>query len=238
MDSWAYFYDFWMQAGFLEDYNYTHPKCVNMEIDCHPKAVVDFEMLYTDSPSNEFFKIGSVLDASRNVDVIASQARACVLHNVFNRTGHQDLNMHQASRPFPELPMEYKFTLPQFDRMFNRTIELRNKYLEEPLSLRPHVNDFVNTLNKYLSDNTAEFLETVDLFLEEFVAGVFGDQNCENSIGSEFTVCNFMRNRENHDIFIDGFFPDNFPYEDWLTVRNSTMTRSLFFCTRKLLLFF
>ena len=219
MDSWFYFYDFWMQGGFLEEYNYTHKKCMNMEIDCQPKTVVDFESLYTAAPTEDFLKIGSVLDASENVDIISSQARACVLRNVFNRTGHQDLNMHQASRPFPDLPMEYKFTLPQFDRMFNRTIELRNKYLEEPLSLKPHADEFVSILNGYLSENTPEFFETVDLFLEEFVAEFLGDPNCQASVGTELNVCEYMINRLNHGIFSDSFFPDNFPYEDWLVVR-------------------
>ncbi len=219
IEAWFFFYDFWMQGGFMEYQNETHTKCLNMEIECHPQEVVDFENLYTDAVTEDFLKIGSVLDASKNVDVISSQARECVLHNVFNRTNHQDLNMHQASRPYPELPEEYKFTLGQLDKIFNRTIELRDKYIEEPYSFKPHAGDFVNILNSYLSTNTPEYLETVDLFLEDFVAEVLGDTNCQTSVGTELMVCEYMINRLNHDIFSNGFFPDNFPYEDWLTVR-------------------
>ncbi len=87
-----------MQGSFMEHDNVTHPKCLNMEIECHPQEVIDFENLYTDAPTTDFLKIGSVLDVSKNVDVISSQARACgVLHNVFNRTNHKHLNIHQGS---------------------------------------------------------------------------------------------------------------------------------------------
>ena len=87
MDVWYNFYDFWMQAGFDEDNNETHVNCQyeNTEIDCNPKAIVAFENLYTDFPSADFLKIGAVLDNLNDVEVIAEQARACVLLNVFNR---------------------------------------------------------------------------------------------------------------------------------------------------------
>jgi len=219
IDNWFNFYDFWMSAGFSEDDNSTHANCVNNDIDCQPIAVVDFESLYTDTPTVDFNRIAAVLDASKNVDVIANQARACVVEKVFKRTGQSDLNMHQAARPNPELPMLYKFTLPMFDRIYNRTIELRNKYLQEPHILRPHVDIFVANLNNYIVENEAEFLETVDLYLEDFVEGVFGDINCGTSVGHEYSVCDFMKNKDSHAIFSDGYYPDNFPYEDWLMER-------------------
>ena len=43
---------------------------------------------------------------------------------------------------------------------------------------------------------------------------------CANSVGNELIVCNFMEDRNNHDIFSDGFYPDNFPYDDWLKERS------------------
>ena len=204
----------------MEDQNETHHRCLYSEINCHPQEIVDFENLYTNTPSNDFLKIGAVLDALNDVEVISSQARACVLHNVFNRTGHQDLNMHQGSRPFPELIEQYVITVPQFARLYNRTIELRNKYSTEPYSSEGHANVLVNILNSYIASYTNEFNNEVDLFLEEFVADELEDPGCQTSVGIESTVCAFMMNKVNHDVFSNGFYPDNFPYESWLKVNS------------------
>jgi hypothetical protein len=219
MDAWYTFNDFWMQGGYRVDKGSVHPRCLNSEIDCQPKDVIDFDNLYSSSPSNEFLKIGAVLDASPNVQVISDQARECVLRNVYNRTGHQDLNMHQGSRPFPDLPMQYLFTLPQLERMFNRTIELRNKYSTEPLSLKPHASEFVAILDKFINDNTPEYYREVEFFLEEFVTSELGDFECGNLDGTEEVVCTFMKNRLNHAIFSNNDYPDDFPYTIWLKVR-------------------
>ena len=214
--SWYYFYDFWMQGGFMEHKNETHSKCKDLDIECQPQTLVDFENMFSKNLNDDFLKIGNVLDASTDVEVVSDQARACVLGNMMNRTDHQDLNMHQASRPFPDLPHEYLFKVPQFDRMFNRTYELRNKVSVEPLSLKPLANELVRVLNKYIAENSPEFLFAIDKLLEEFVTDVLHDAYCANSVGNELTVCNFMKDWNNHDIFTDGFYPDNFSYDDWL----------------------
>lgn len=219
INSWFWFYDFWMQAGFMEDQNMTHIKCV-YDLDCQPKQVVDFENLYSAEISDDFHRISQLLDSARDIDIIADQARACVLHNVFNRTGHQELNMHQASRPFANRTSEYIFTLPQYDRIMNRTIELRDKYSMEPLSLIEHADYLTQILDRYINENTAEFFHTVDLHLEEYVTEEFGDAECNNLVGDELTICNFIRNKNNHAIFFDNWYPDDFPYEEWFKVRN------------------
>jgi len=226
IEAWYRFYDFWMQAGYQEDRNETHNKCIyeNTEIDCEPKALVDFENIYTDQPNVDFHKIGAVLDNLDDVEVIAEQARSCVLLNVFNRTNHHDLNMHQASRPDPDLPMEYKFTLNQLDRVFNRTIMLRDRYLEEPHSLKPLAGDLVSTLNRYLVQNTPEYFEAVDITLEEFALEEFGSENCTGvAEGTESYICNVLVNKENLLVFFDGYYPDDFPYLDWLRDRSILM---------------
>ena len=97
--SWYYFYDFWMQGGFMEHKNETHSKCTDLDIECQPQTLVDFENMFSKNLNDDFLKIGNVLNASTDVEVVSDQARACVLGNVMNRTDHQDLNMHQASRP-------------------------------------------------------------------------------------------------------------------------------------------
>lgn len=225
IDSWFAFHDFWMQGGFVESWNMTHFRCDPNEkgysIDCQPKQVVDFESLYSSSITDDFERIGGLLDASRDVEPIAQQARACVLHNVFNRTGHQDLNMHQASRPSPELTSEYNFTLPQYAKLMNRTIDLRDKYTEEPLASIPHADNFVRILNRYINENTNEFYDVVDNYLKDHVTkisfpGTGGD--CNTLEGVEVTICNFIKYKENHGIFFDGFYPLRFPYSNWLKV--------------------
>ena len=238
-DAWFDFYDFWMQSGFMEDKNETHFRCLWSEIDCQPVELVDFENLYTGDPTDDFRKIGSVLDNARDVDVIAAQARDCVLFHVYNRTEHSGLNLHQASRPNPNITEEYIFLLPQFDRIMNRTIELRNKYsygiqdhTNYTLNSTLHSDVLVNIVNRYIGENTAEFFDSVDIFLDEYVIFEFEievDVPADDSIdpppvecvdlnATETIVCNFMKDKNNHDIFFDGFYPDDFPYPDWLNV--------------------
>jgi len=219
IDSWFDFYDFWMQAGFQEERNETHSRCRNMNIDCQPQELVDFENIYKDTPTTDFWKIGAVLDALNDVEVISQQARACVLFNIYNRTGNRDIAMHQGSRPFPDRPLEYKFTLSQNDRMFNRTIMLRDKYLTGDLSLKLKAGSLVDILNDYIDQNTAEYFEAVDEFLSEFIESEFGTSDCNTLGGTEATLCNYVGNKDNMAIFGDTFFPDDFPYNVWLTER-------------------
>ena len=134
MDNWFNLYDFWMQDGFEEHNDQMHINCIDekVNIECQPQTIIDFENMYSINLNDDFLKVGRVLDASKDVSVISEQARACVLNNVMSMTDHKDLNMHQVSQPYPDLPHEYLFNVSQFDRMFNQTIELRNSFLLSP----------------------------------------------------------------------------------------------------------
>ena len=226
MNRWFNFIDFWMTGGFVEWKNETHTRCLYSEIDCHPKTVIDFDHFYQENPTNEFSKITDVLDSSVNVEVIAAQARACVLDKVFNRT-----ELHNANRPFPDLQPMYRFTVPQFDRILNRTIELIEKFgSEEPLAFQAVepappsyytiVPELLRILEKYNLDNYAEYQTESVIFLEEWVENKYGTTDCTTlDDATDVTVCTFMKNKDNHDIFTDGYYPDDFPYDDWLEVR-------------------
>jgi hypothetical protein len=55
-------------------------------LDCKPKTVIDFDVFFNEHPTTEFYKLGTFLDASDNVEVIAKQARACILDAVYDNT--------------------------------------------------------------------------------------------------------------------------------------------------------
>ena len=46
INRWSSFVDFWMQGGFQESRNKTHNRCLYSEIECHPKAIIDFDHFY------------------------------------------------------------------------------------------------------------------------------------------------------------------------------------------------
>ena len=79
-------------------------------------------------------------------------------------------------------------------------------------------NDFDTSTGTYLAGCCDDILYDVDIYLNEFAAAVLGDANCANLGGTETTVCHFMTNKANHDIFASGF-PEDFPgVWDWLKV--------------------
>jgi hypothetical protein len=225
MDRWFNFIDFWMTGGFVEWKNETHHRCFYNTIDCFPKAVVDFDHFYQENPTNDFSKITNILDSSANVEVIAAQARTCVLDKVFNKA-----DLHQGQRPNPELIPLYKFTLPQFDRILNRTTELIEKFGSgEPLAfeaVQPAppfydviIPELLRILEKYNLDNYAEYETEVVIFLEEWTGEKYATTDCTTlTDDTDRTICTFMKDKDNHDIFSDGYYPDDFPYEHWLEV--------------------
>lgn len=226
-DRWYNFIDFWMTGGYMEATNRTHNRCLYSEIDCHPRAVIEFDRFYQENPTEEFYKITDVLEASNNVEIVAAQARVCVLDGVYGRT-----DLHQGGRPHPDRPPQFRFTVPQFDSILNRTVELINKYSEETdyyEEIEPNATqidhrdvvrkDLVKILDDYYNDNYAEFLQEVIIFLEEYVESRFGTTDCASVADPlDSTICSFMKDKDNHDIFIDGFYPDDFPYYNWLDV--------------------
>ncbi len=216
-DRWYDFLNFWMQGGFQEWRNDTHPRCLYSDIDCHPRAVVEFDHFYQENPTSDYWKITDVLDSSANVEVIAAKARACVLDGVYGRK-----ELHQGGRPFPDRPPQFRFTVPQFERLLNRTTTLITDFSEDPLNNEteyPHAAEFVSILEGYNVDNFAEYQQEMITFLEEFVLDRYGTEECE-TLPDELdrTTCAFIKNKENHDTLTDMYYPDDFPHEDWLDV--------------------
>ncbi len=61
----------------------------------------------------------------------------------------------------------------------------------------------------------------VDIYLDFFAASVvWGDANCQNLGGTESTVCTYMTNKANHDIFASGYPKIFLDVWDWLKVSN------------------
>ncbi len=207
---WANYIDFWMQGGYEESKDKVHDRCLYSDIECKPKAVVDFEHFYQGKPNSEFVKICDVLETSANVAVIAAQAQVCVLESVFEKK-----ELHQGGRPSPDLPPQYKFNMVQFDKMLNRTIELRDKYSAAPWDTDSVAIDLVSILNTYIADVKAEHSIEAGIYLADFVDDYL---ICPN-IDVEDDVCNFMSTKSNHNFFSDTYYPFDFPYWQWLKVR-------------------
>jgi hypothetical protein len=56
-------------------------------------------------------------------------------------------------------------------------------------------------------------------YLNEIIASQLGSADCESiALGSDASVCTFMKSDDNHYIFGDDQYPDSFPYENWLKV--------------------
>jgi len=80
----------------------------------------------------------------------------------------------------------------------------------------PH--EFDPTTGLYQAGCCDNVLIDVDIFLNEFTGAVLGDANCNNLVGTDASVCDYMSNKANHAIFADGY-PEDFPgVWDWLKV--------------------
>ena len=243
MDKWQYFYEFWVEGGFIEMQNRTSWFCLNFDIDCHPRDIIDFDHIYKRDPTEDFYKIGRILDSSQNVEVVSDQARDCVFEQVYDKN---DGNFHQAFRTHPERPSQYNFTVNQLHRMMNRTMDMRDKFSNETFLLDrdniywdqnvtegyvegevrygyldPLSKELVRILNNYIDENKVEYDEYVDTWLEQIVEWVLGDSDCTLYSGVELNACEWMKVAENHDEdkITDGEFKYPFPYNEYLQVR-------------------
>ena len=75
-------------------------------------------------------------------------------------------------------------------------------------------NDFDSSTGQYLAGCCDSVLIDVDIYLNEFATTVLGDSNCANLAGTESTVCDYMSNKANHDIFASGY-PSSFGGDVW-----------------------
>jgi len=75
-------------------------------------------------------------------------------------------------------------------------------------------NNFDTSTGTYLAGCCDDISYDVDIYLNEFAAAILGDSDCASFVGVENTVCSFMTNKENHDIFINGY-PGTSPVGIW-----------------------
>ena len=74
----------------------------------------------------------------------------------------------------------------------------------------------------YLDGCCDDLTIDVDSYLLEFAANVLGDSNCANLAGAESSVCDYMTNVANHDIFASGY-PTNFTGDVWAWLKVSIL---------------
>ena len=81
-------------------------------------------------------------------------------------------------------------------------------------------NDFDTSIGQYLAGCCDSVLVNVDIYLSTFASTVLRDSNCANLAGTESSVCDYMSNKVNHDIFTSGY-PTDFAGDvwSWLKVR-------------------
>ena len=75
-------------------------------------------------------------------------------------------------------------------------------------------NDFDTSIGQYLTGCCDTVEIDIDIYLSKFTTAVLGDSNCASFIGSESSVCEYMSDRADHDIFDNGF-PTNFAGDVW-----------------------
>jgi len=153
MSNWVDHIDFWMQGGLNETTNEIHGRCVNSEIQCAPKAIIDYSALYNVDPGLEFEKIQTVLQASGDVGLISAKARICALDAVWERT---DLHSANRNKVGTINAPAYDFTSAQLTNMIQSTTVLKDKYATAPWDVDPVAMQLVVILNAYITSMTVD----------------------------------------------------------------------------------
>lgn len=151
---WVNFVDFWMQGGVASGSNETVSNCLVNDIDCKPKAVIDFDNFYQIHPTTEFYRLNALLSTSANVELIAAGARTCVLDSVYNTK-----ELHQANRDSTGTNInssDYVFTVDQLELMLSKITELRDKYAAPPYAGDEISQELVTMLSVYINDLALE----------------------------------------------------------------------------------
>ena len=141
--------------------------CTNGDMNCDPKGVLDFDNLFKDQAGVDFLQIGSVLDATGNVPMIAAEARACIVANVY---GDPKLHNHNRNGNGPARIMKV-FTCPQLERIQEELEGLRDKYAPNTDAL---TSEFTTILTEFIPDIAAERA----LLCQESSTGYFDIGTC------------------------------------------------------------
>ena len=132
----------------------THDRCQFSDMPCKPKTVMDFDIFYNEHPTSEFFKLSNVLDNSENVEMIAAEARFCLLDKIYD-----DTSLHNGNRNGNgPIASAFKFNIDQLKFMVDKTKELRDKYRTAPWDTDPVAEELVFILSNYLNQIRPEYL--------------------------------------------------------------------------------
>ncbi len=124
-------------------------RCVNNDIECEPKAVIDFDNFYQIHPTTEFYRLDDLLATSANVDLIAAGARRCVLDKVFDtKLGERNGTALVST--------QYTFTVDQLELMIEKVTYLKDKYSVAPYDTDAVAQELVSIMTNYLPDLESE----------------------------------------------------------------------------------
>lgn len=228
LNSWIKMVEFWMQGGYDNSTESIHSRCESMEIDCHPKAIIDFDHFYQPGTNSDFSQLCKVFEdsllTSDSVKLISSQLRACALKQVF-----ENPDLHQKGRP--DDGTEYTFTLSQFDDMLRKVTELRDRVYDSywptwdpdlgTLYVETTATELVVILEKYIKDIAAKRYLLTETVVELAAAQAFGTASCadldEGTTDRE--SCDYMTNMASHSVLASAYPEQSFPYEEYLQER-------------------
>lgn len=88
-------------------------------------------------------------------------------------------------------------------------------------------NEFDATTGQYLPGCCDTMVFGVETYLSNFAAVVFGNRDCTTLTGTEPNICEFMSNRANHQVFLDGM-PNSFEGNLWDWLKERTILVRLF----------
>ena len=128
-------------------------------LDCKPKTVIDFDVFYNEHPTTEFWKLGTFLDASDNVEVIAKQARACILDAVYDNTAGANVNRNARG----DAANMKRFSSSQLNSILVELDIMIDMYDDWALAGDTSADDLVTILQGYQRQIEAEKLFELDM---------------------------------------------------------------------------
>jgi len=158
LQHWVDHINFWMKNGTKRDGSVDEHCQIDL-LDCKPKTCVDFDVLYNEHPTTEFYKLGKFLDASENVEVISKQARACILDAVYDHTAGSAISRNGHG----DAPNMKRFTAFQLDAILTELVTMIDMYDDWALAGDTSADDLVTILQGYQRQIEAEKLFELDM---------------------------------------------------------------------------